>query len=128
MIDIHSHLIYNVDDGVKELNEAVDILEEYSKIGITDIILTPHYIIDTKYTSNKIDNIEKLNNIKFELFKRNININVYLGNEVYIDDRILQYIKNNKMCTLNNSEYILIELPMSGNYVDYQEVFMTGKI
>ena len=42
MIDIHSHLIYNVDDGSKSLEESINILDNYSKNGITDIILTPH--------------------------------------------------------------------------------------
>ena len=122
MIDIHSHLIYGVDDGTKTIEESINILNELSNNGVTDIILTPHYITDTNYTSPKTDNIGKFLELKKELKKQGININIYLGNEIYIDPNILDLIKENKMCSLNNSEYILVELPMSGNYPDYVEI------
>ncbi len=122
MIDIHSHLIYGVDDGSKDIETSISILDSLSKNGITDIILTPHYITDTNYISPKTDNIFKLLELKREIKKQGININIYLGNEIYIDPNILDLIKNNKMCSLNNSAYILVELPMSGNYPDYQDI------
>ena len=46
MIDIHSHLIPNVDDGAKTPQETIELIKEAEKVGITDIILTPHYIIN----------------------------------------------------------------------------------
>lgn len=122
MIDIHSHLIYGVDDGSKDIETSIDILNNLSKNGITDIILTPHYITDTNYISPKTDNIKKFLELKREVKKQGIDINLYLGNEIYIDPNILDLIKENKMCSLNNTEYILVELPMSGNYPDYIEI------
>lgn len=122
MIDIHSHLIYGVDDGAENIETSIEILKKYSENGITDIILTPHYIIDTNYMSNKIDNLNKLSILKKEISNLGLDINLYLGNEIYIDRDIVKYIKDNKMCTLNNSEYILIELPISGIYQDYQDI------
>lgn len=122
MIDIHSHLIYGVDDGSETIETSLDILDNLSKNGVTDIILTPHYITETNYVSSKLNNIKKLMELKREVKKEGININLYLGNEIYIDENILKLIKNNKMCTLNNTEYLLIELPMSGNYPDYKDI------
>ena len=122
MIDIHSHLIYGVDDGTKTKEESIEILKKLRDNNITDVILTPHYIADTKYTSSKIDNIKIYRELKKELELNNIDINIYLGNEIYIDRNILNYVEKNEMCTLNNSEYILIELPMSGIYPDYVDI------
>ena len=122
MIDIHSHLIYGVDDGTKTKEESIEILKNLRENNITDIILTPHYIAETRYVSSKIDNINILKDIKKELELNNIDINVYLGNEIYIDRDILKLIKENKICTLNNTEYVLIELPMSGVYPDYYDI------
>ncbi len=123
MIDIHSHLIYNVDDGSKSLEESINILDNYSKNGITDIILTPHYINETKYNSLKSDNVKIFKGLRKELKKNNIDINIYLGNEIYIDNNIFDLIKENKISTLNNTEYVLVELPLNGIYNDYIDIF-----
>ena len=122
MIDIHSHLIYGVDDGSRSLEESIDILKNLSINGVTDIILTPHFINETKYTSLKLDNAKKFKELQKEVKNQNININLYLGNEIYIDKNIFKLIEENKICTLNNTEYVLVELPMSGVYSDYQDI------
>ena len=123
MIDIHSHLIYGVDDGSKTIEDSVEILESLYNNGITDIILTPHYIAETNYVSPKIDNIKKMGELKKRLKEKNIPLKLYLGNEIYIDNNILDYIYKKEMSSLNNTEYLLIELPMSGIYPDYVEIF-----
>lgn len=46
MIDIHTHILYGVDDGAKNLVEALDLLEEAEKVGFTKIIFTSHYMED----------------------------------------------------------------------------------
>lgn len=52
MKDIHSHILYGIDDGTKSLEESIEILKKASTRGFTDIILTPHYILDSIYTAN----------------------------------------------------------------------------
>ena len=123
MIDIHNHLLYGVDDGSKSLEESIDVLKDMSKSGYEDIILTPHYIVDSSYQSKKDTNLERLNVLKEELKKNNIDINLYLGNEIYIDDDIETLLKNNKISSLNDSKYLLIELPMNGIYEEYESIF-----
>jgi protein-tyrosine phosphatase len=122
MIDIHSHLIFDVDDGSRSLEESINILSMMYEAGVTDMIITPHYIIDSKYMSSKDINEDKLKQIKEELNKRNINMNLSLGNEIFIDNKIFEYLKDNKVSTLNNTKYILVELPMSGIYEGYLDI------
>ena len=122
MIDIHSHLIFDVDDGSRSLEESINILSMMYEAGVTDMIITPHYIIDSKYMSSKDINEDKLKQIKEELNKRNINMNLSKSNEIFIDNKIFEYLKDNKVSTLNNTNYILVELPMSGIYEGYQDI------
>ena len=44
MIDVHTHIIPNIDDGSKSVEETFNLISEAEEAGFTDIILTPHYI------------------------------------------------------------------------------------
>ena len=125
MIDIHSHIIFNVDDGSRSLDESLNIINTLYNEGIKDIIITPHYINDSKYMSS-IDNNKKILNI----LKNNIDkdINLYLGNEIFIDHNIYELLDKNKVSTLNNTKYVLVELPMSGIYPGYQDILYNLKV
>ena len=123
MIDIHNHLLFGVDDGSKTIQDSVDALHKLEEIGYTDIILTPHYIEDTRYTNPKKSNLEIMKELKNALLAEKININLYLGNEIFINDNILSLLKDSEISCLNDSKYILIELPMSGEYDSYIDVF-----
>ena len=123
MIDIHCHLLFNVDDGAKTLDNSIRVLRNLDSIGYTDIILTPHYIKDSNYISNKKNNLKVLKDLKEEAKKEKININLYLGNEIFIDDDIINLLKKNEITSLNGTDYLLIELPMSGEYAGYEEIF-----
>lgn len=124
MIDIHSHLLFGIDDGSRAIEESAYIIRNLYKIGYTDIILTPHYINGSSYSSKKENNLDLLKRLKVELIKKNIPINLYLGNEIYIDSDILKLLKNGIISSLNDSKYLLIELPMSGENEIYYDVFL----
>lgn len=115
MVDIHSHILNNIDDGSKSITESINMLKGLYENGVTDVILTPHYVMDSFY-QNSIETKEKLfNKLKEEIKKNNIPINIYLGNEIYIDKDIKDKI-NKEALPLNNSNYILLEFPMNGIY------------
>lgn len=113
MIDIHCHLMPSVDDGAKDLEETLAMFENAYTSGVTDIILTPHYIKGTKYEINN-EQKEKITNILREALRRtDMDINIYYGNEVYIDNDLVDMIKDKKVATLANSRYVLVELPVN---------------
>lgn len=119
MIDIHTHIIPNIDDGSKSVEETFELLKEAAKEGFTDVVLTPHYIKEYYETNT---NIRKywVDSIKEALGKLEIPINVYIGNEIYVCEDIDELIYHNKVSTLNNSKYVLFELPMNNSikYLD----------
>ena len=51
MIDIHSHIIPNVDDGSESVKETFKMIEEAKKIGFTDIILTSQLLSFAVFSS-----------------------------------------------------------------------------
>lgn len=117
MRDIHSHIMYGIDDGSRSLEESIKLLKIQEKKGITDIILTPHYIENTDYTCS----IQRKNDIINELQKYTT-INLYTGNEVYITENIKELLEKEKISTLNNSRYLLLELPMNNKIVNVEDI------
>ena len=123
MIDIHNHLLPGIDDGSKSMEDSIKTIKELKEIGFDSIILTPHYISNSKYSSSKENNLKLLKELKKEVSKNKIDINLYLGNEIYFDENIYDYLNNGLISSLNNSKYLLIELPLSGLARGYEEVF-----
>ena len=61
MIDIHTHIIYAVDDGSDTMDESVAIIKSAAMSGVTDIIFTPHYIEPNEYNKEQVyENYETL--------------------------------------------------------------------
>lgn len=108
-IDIHNHILYGIDDGSKSLEESIEILKQYKEMGFKDIVLTPHYIENSNYTTN---NKEKQNLLK-TLKNKIKGINLYLGNEVFINNNLEELLNQQEISTINNSRYLLIEFPMN---------------
>lgn len=110
MKDIHNHLMFDIDDGSKSFEDSVNILKKMRSQNITDIVLTPHYIIGTKYNCNNKEKQKKL-----ELLQKTTDIKLYLGNEVFLDNGIEEHIKSGDIMTINNSRYLLLEFPLNKN-------------
>jgi len=123
MIDIHNHLLFGIDDGAKTIDESIDILRDMAKFGYKSIILTPHYIKDSNYSSSASENYKRLKILKEALKENNIDLNLYLGNEIYIDDDIINLLLKKEIYPLNGTNFLLIELPISGEYENYEEIF-----
>ena len=122
MKDMHCHLLYGIDDGSKSIEESIEIIENASKQGITDIIITPHYIYNSNYICNNKDKTKLFNKLKREIKKKKIDINLYLGNEIYICNNLIELIKKKEVATLNKSRYILIEFPLNNMYSNSKEL------
>ena len=117
MIDIHTHILPGVDDGSESSQDSIKMLKEAQKQGVTDVFLTPHYRM--RYKREKSEIIELFNNFCLEVEKENLNINLYLGQEIYYSHKIRKLISEGKLLTLNNSKYILIEFSyMSSSEID----------
>ena len=116
MKDMHSHILYGIDDGCEDLEESIRLLKEMKESGINEVIFTPHYIEDSKYDCNNKKKLKIYNEIQKKAKEENIDITMYLGNEVFITSNFIELIENDEIWTLNGSKYLLFELPMKSTY------------
>lgn len=110
MIDFHSHILNETDDGAVDFAESAACLYEAKKAGFTAIICTPHYIpgfyeCDCDDIAKKIEKLQIAANIP--------GITLYHANEIYVHEDIPGLIDNKKVSTINNTKYLLMEFPLS---------------
>lgn len=107
-IDLHSHVLWGVDDGSKSLNESVDMCGLAEESGTGTLFLTPHLMYwDSAEDLFDVRN-EKAEYLSEVLSDVGINLDLKTGFEVLCDDDIFD-IKYFKPYTLCDSKYILIE-------------------
>lgn len=108
MCDIHTHIIPLVDDGSSSIEESIELIKMEIKNGVTKIVCTPHQRDD-------FFNKEEIINIFFKLKEKvsSLQVDLYLGAEVLYYDNIINDLKDNKILTMNNSNYFLLEFPTS---------------
>jgi protein-tyrosine phosphatase len=121
MIDMHCHLVYNIDDGSKSVEETLNMAKKAEKLGYDAIFATPHFIAGSHET-DKTEIYEKLENINNILNDEGCNLKVFEGNEVYFVSDVLQLIEDGCICTLNKSRYFLMEFPMSGLVLNMEQI------
>lgn len=119
MIDIHNHLIPGVDDGSDSLELSRKLLKDAVSEGITDVLITPHFMCYGPYRIEKQEMIRRFNEFRQEVY--DLHINLYLGNELLIDRKLDELLAQDRIMTLNNSDYILVEFPFDTYKDDYDD-------
>lgn len=87
MIDVHSHIIPNVDDGARSVEETFNILKEAKAVGFTDVILTSHFLLNY-YETDAQELIFWKDKLQEVLDQRGPNIKLHSGMEIYISNQI----------------------------------------
>lgn len=125
MIDLHSHIIHNIDDGSESLEESLSLLKKMKKIGFDIVVATPHYIAGTSFTADNKKKSAHLKQIKEVIAKEQVDINVCVGNEIFIDPDIPEFLEENKIVTINKTKYILVEFPRNTQVYHLMDILFT---
>lgn len=112
MIDVHSHILPNIDDGSRSIDETFNLIKEAKQAGFDGIICTSHYM-ENYYETNRPEREVWINAIRENLENKNIDVNLYLGNEIYISENVIQLLEDGKATTINDTSYVLFELPLN---------------
>ena len=113
MFDIHSHIIYHIDDGSHDLEESLELIRQDVEQGARAIIATPHYYVqyptDPARIRAKLAAIEEAN-------ASALDVRLYAGNEVLWFDSMIERLQSGEILTLADSHYTLIEFYPEESY------------
>ena len=108
--DIHAHILCDIDDGPKTLEESVELLNLAVKDGIDRIIATPHFYASYHSLDERIAKRNERFNLLDEYIKQNnLPVKILPGFEVRYFDGISRSDSLDRLC-LNNSKVLLLEL------------------
>ncbi len=108
MIDIHSHILPFVDDGSDSVKGSIQLIKNQIKNGVNKIILTPHFKTD-KYVVSKEELLKTFESFEREVKANNLEIKLYLAQEVYVGGDFYDKLSKGEFLTVNNTKNILIE-------------------
>lgn len=106
--DVHSHLLPELDDGVKSLEESTQLIRQFIELGYTKVITTPHVMNDF-YRNEPVHISEKYNLLNTYLSEQQINIQLEVAAEYYLDESLMSRVAQNETLLTFGSKYLLFE-------------------
>jgi len=118
--DIHSHLIWGIDDGADSMEESLVLLKELSKLGYKRVITTPHVMIDAynNATDTILLGLEKL---RVASHNANIEIQIDAVAEYYLDEGFLPRLKSADILSFDEG-YLLFETSYMSRPLDLEQM------
>lgn len=106
LYDIHCHILPGVDDGAKNMDIALALIEKEIEAGVETIILTPHFRKEM-FEPDMEDIWNAYDELLYET--RHKNIRLYLGCEFHANMEMVETLDNDLRPTLADSRYVLTE-------------------
>ncbi|MGT2929144.1 capsular polysaccharide biosynthesis protein Cps4B [Streptococcus dentasini] len=120
MIDIHSHIIFDVDDGPATLEESLALIAESYQQGVRTIVATSHRRKGMFETPEEIlwANFQQ---VKESAKERFADLNLLYGGELYYTEDLRQKLEAGLVPTMAESRYALIEFSMATPWRDLHQ-------
>lgn len=107
-VDIHSHLLYGIDDGAQTPEDTLYLISGLQKLGIKQFVTTPHIIQyvwenTTKTINNRHEDVQKL------LAENESIVPIKAAAEYLMDEHFVELFQTNQLLTLKDN-YVLVEM------------------
>ena len=124
LVDIHSHLLPGLDDGVQSFEESEAIILEFQKLGYKKLITTPHVMSDFYRNSN-----ETILSKRYELVQwlraKSIPMEIEAAAEYYLDDELFRRMESNQPLLTWGNNHLLFETNFLSEPMNMKEfIFM----
>lgn len=108
-VDLHAHILPQLDDGPVDIEQSIEIIKEMYAMGYRKIIATPH-VMAGYYNNAPEDILQSLHVLKTILKRRNITMELEAAAEYYLEDELFRLIERHEVLTFGGSKkYLLFE-------------------
>lgn len=112
MIDLHTHILPHLDDGARDMDEALKMAQMALDDGITTMVATPHGPnsgLTRDYSVAKVH--ERLHALQAALEQASLPLEVLPGTELYADSDLPRQLHEGEVLTYNHGHTLLLEFP-----------------
>lgn len=120
-VDMHSHVLPGLDDGSESLEQSVAMVRELYKLGYRKLTMTPHVMGDF-YKNSPEDIRTKLEELKQEIQKQQIPIDLACAAEYYLDEWFVQKLDDNQPLLTFGENYLLFETSFINEPIHFQDI------
>lgn len=119
-VDIHSHILYGLDDGAKTIEETKDLLQSLRSFGFEQFIATPH-TTPLVWENTKEGILNQYENVclQAELTPKDLRV----ASEYLMDDSFLKRLEHERLLTLKGN-YVLVEMSYINPPIQLYEIIM----
>lgn len=108
MIDIHCHILQEIDDGSTSIEESLELLKGGEKLGFKTFVLTAHYHRERGYFCEGYN--EKFQRLRKRVLEEGLNIELLRGSEIFLDENYREILETFKWESIDGSKNILVEV------------------
>ena len=112
MIDIHSHVLFDMDDGAEDIETSVELCRDSYMNGCDSLVLTPHFFEYSQLEDFIEERDMRITLLREALQKENIPLELLPGAEIFLSDRVFG-ADNLDELTINGSKYLLCEMSLN---------------
>ncbi|MBF8807266.1 MAG: hypothetical protein IC227_01160 [Enterococcus lacertideformus] len=113
IVDMHSHVLYGLDDGPKTIEESFQLIEQAQKQGIGFIVATPH--LNHYQFDNNLEKMQQTYKLLQQKIKeKQLEITLILSHEIFLTIDFYHKYKVNDLFPIqieNDGNKLLVELP-----------------
>lgn len=122
LVDVHSHILFGIDDGPETLEESLELAKIYAKSGFRTVVATPHCIPGTGWMPEPEQVRKKIERLSAGLRNSGILLSIGSGMEIAMDPLVPQLLAEGRVLTISDGPYVLLECPFQRLTLGWEDI------
>lgn len=128
MIDLHTHILPGVDDGVKTEDDAVEFARVAAEDGVETLVATPH-CKEGFFVNDRVGVLAAVDRLRARLEAEGVAIEIVPGAEVHLCPDLVARVRDGRAPTLaDNGKTLLLELSLTQYPVGLEDLVFQLKL
>jgi tyrosine-protein phosphatase YwqE len=119
---MHSHFLPGVDDGARNMEESLAMLEKMEQFGYQKCILTPH-VKSSIYPNTSESLMKVFKDLKEAAIAQGLRLELELGAEYFLDDYFITLLDEQPLLCFGKDRFVLVEFSFTNPPVYEEEAF-----